>query len=575
MATEIIMPQLGLTMTTGTVSQWLKSNGDEVKKGDEIVEVETDKISNIVEAHADGVLQIVMQEGEEGPVKSVMGYICTTGEKINSISSFGVNVAVPAAPIATSTPLVKVNIPIADRQKSIIVIGAGPGGYITAIKAAQMGAKVTIIEKKYLGGTCLNVGCIPTKALIHVASAVELMKNKTTVLGIKVSGIDVDWTKVQQYKGGIVKTLVNGVKGLLKSNGITIMMGEGKIVDAHTVEVNDQQLTADNIILAVGSEPVMIPIPGKDLPGIIDSTGALLLDPLPKSMVIIGGGVIGIEFASLYTSMGMKCTIIEALPKILPPIDAEITAILKKDLEARGIEIWTDAPVQSIEQDGNGCKVFMKHNGEIKSVTGEKVLMCVGRRASIKGIGLEETGVELNRGKVVTDDNFQTNIPSISAIGDCNGKLMLAHVASAQGVAVVEYIMTGKHSYHPETVPSCIFIEPECASVGAQEETLKEKGIDYKVGKFQMVGNGKSLIESEGVGIIKILADAKYGQILGFHMYGPRASDIIATAAIAIRLEATTDELTSTIFAHPTVGEAIGEAALDVFGIPLSWPSKK
>ena len=572
MASEITMPQLGLTMTTGTVSQWLKQDGDEVKKGDEIVEVETDKISNIVEAHADGVLQIVMQEGDEGPVKAVMGYICAPGEKVETAGAAAEPAAAPEAAPAAAAPAAA---PAAGGQKSIIVIGAGPGGYITAIKAAQLGAKVTIIEKEYLGGTCLNVGCIPTKALIHVTSAVELMKNKTAALGIKVSGIDVDWTKVQQYKGGIVKTLVNGVKGLLKSNGITTIMGEGKIVDAHTVEVNGQKLTADNIILAVGSEPVMIPIPGKDLPGVIDSTGALSLDPLPKSMVIIGGGVIGIEFASLYTSMGMKCTIIEALPRILPPIDAEITEILKKDLEARGIEIWTDAPVQSVEQDGNGYKVFMKHNGEMKSVTGDKVLMCVGRRACTKGIGLEELGVELNRGKVVTDDNFQTNIPSISAIGDCNGKLMLAHAASAQGVAAVEYIMTGKHHYHPETVPSCIFLEPECASVGAKEETLKEKGIAYKVGKFQLAGNGKALIESGGVGVIKILADAKYGQILGFHMYGPRASDIIAAAAIAIRLEATTDELTSTIFAHPTVGEAIGEAALDVFGQPLAWPAKK
>ncbi len=566
MATAITMPQLGLTMTTGTVSQWLKQDGDEIKKGDEIVEVETDKISNIVEAHEDGVLQIVMQEGEEGPVKAVMGYICAPGEKVGEAAVEPASAAAAPAPAAP--------VP-AGAQKSIIVIGGGPGGYVTAIKAAQLGAKVTLVEENKVGGTCLNVGCIPTKALIHVSSAYELIKNKTAELGLKVSGVDVDWSQAQNYKNGIINRLVGGVQGLLKANGVTIVKGKGVLVDAHTVDVGGKQLTADDIILAVGSEPVIIPIPGKDLPGVIDSTGALELDQLPKSMVIIGGGVIGIEFASLYTSLGMKCTIVEALPRILPPIDAEITEMVKADLEARGITIMTNARVESIEQAGSELKVNMNYEGQAQSVTGEKVLMSVGRRACTKGIGLEEAGVELNRGKVVTNDNFQTNVPSIFAIGDCNGKLMLAHAASAQGEAAVSYIMGGKNTYHEETVPSCIFLEPEVASVGLKEETLKEKGIDYKCGKFPLSGNGKALIESGGVGVMKILADAKYGQVLGVHIYGPRASDIIAACAIAIRLEATIDEMTTTVFAHPTVGEALGEAALAVFGSSIHWPPKK
>ena len=572
MASEITMPQLGLTMTTGTVSQWLKNDGDEIKKGDEIVEVETDKISNIVEAHEDGVLQIVMQEGDEGPVKAVMGYICAPGEKVGAPAA-----AAPAAEPAAPAPVAAPAAPAAPAagQKSIIVIGGGPGGYVTAIKAAQLGAKVTLVEGEKVGGTCLNVGCIPTKALVHVSSAVELIKNKSAELGITVSGLDVDWTKAMAYKNSIVNRLVGGVQGLLKANGVTVVNGMATIVDPHTVEAAGQKITADYIVLAVGSEPVMIPIPGKDLPGVIDSTGALSLETLPKSMVIIGGGVIGIEFASLYTSLGMKCTIIEALPRILPPIDAEITEYVKKDLEARGIEILTNAPVQSIEQDGAELKVNMKYEGGMKSVSGEKVLMCVGRRSRTKGVGLEEIGVQLDRGKVVTDDNFQTNIPSIFAIGDCNGKLMLAHSASAQGEAAVSYIMTGKNTYHPETVASCIFLEPEVASVGYKEEELKEKGIDYKCGEFQLSGNGKALIESGGVGVMKILADAKYGQVLGVHIYGPRASDIIAACAVAIRLEATIDEMTTTIFAHPTVAEALGEASLAVFGSSIHWPPKK
>lgn len=292
-------------------------------------------------------------------------------------------------------------------------------------------------------------------------------------------------------------------------------------------------------------------------------------------MVIIGGGVIGIEFASMFASVGTKCTVVEALPHILPPIDKEIVDMVQADLEQRGITVMTNAKVEAISQAAGGLEVHMDNKGQKQSVVGEKVIMAVGRRPRTEGVGLEELGISMNRGRIVTDDHFQTNIPGIYAIGDCNGKLMLAHAASAQGVAAVEYIMTGKNDYHPETVPSCIYLEPEVASVGLKEEELVEKGIAYKAGKFPLSGNGKTLIENGGKGIIKILADTKYGQVLGVHIYGPRATDIIAACALAIRLESTVDELISTVWAHPSVGEALGEAALDVFQSPIHWPPKK
>ena len=572
MAIEITMPQLGLTMTEGTVSQWLKHEGDAVKKGDEIVEIETDKISNIVEAHEDGVLlKIVAQEGDSLPVKAVLGYIGQPGEDVGGGAAPATEAAAPAAPAAAP---VQAAAPAGGKTR-IVVIGAGPGGYVTAIKAAQLGADVAIVESGSVGGTCLNVGCIPTKALIHATSLYEAVVHQAAQVGVSVTGASLDWGKAQQYKASIVKRLVGGVDGLLKANGVKKYTGKGIVKDAHTVQVGSDTITADYIILAVGSEPVHLRFPGANLPGVIDSTGALALEQVPKSMVIIGGGVIGIEFASMFAAAGAQCTIVEALPNILPPIDKEIVALVQADLEKRGVKILTNAKVESIEGSGAELSVHMDYNGQKQAVQGEKVIMAVGRRALTGGIGLEEAGVALERGKVVTDDHFQTNIPSIFAIGDCNGKMMLAHAASAQGVAAVEYILTGKCHYHSETIPSCIYLEPEVASVGLKEEDLQARGIAYSCGKFALSANGKSLIENGGVGLIKILADTKYGQVLGVHMYGPRVTDLIAACALAIRLESTVDELTSTIWAHPTVGEAIGEAAEAVFGNAIHWPPKK
>lgn len=569
MAIEITMPQLGLTMTEGTVSQWLKQEGDVIHTGDEVVEIETDKISNVVEAHGDGVLlKIVAHEGESLPVKGVLGYIGQPGEAVGSAPAAAPVAEPAAAPVQTGTA------PMGTAKK-IVVIGAGPGGYVTAIKAAQLGADVSIVESGNVGGTCLNVGCIPTKALIHATSLYENILTQAAHVGVHVQGASLNWHEAQAYKASIVNRLVGGVDGLLKANGVKKYKGKGIVKDAHTVQVGNETITADNIILAVGSEPVHLRFPGADLPGVIDSTGALSLETLPQSMVIIGGGVIGVEFAAMFAAAGVQCTIVEAMPKILPPIDQEIVSLVQADLEKKGIKILTEAKVEGIAQTASGLSVQIDYKGQKEAIPGETVIMAVGRRALTEGIGLEELGITMNRGKIVTDDNFQTNIPGIFAIGDCNGKLMLAHAASAQGVAAVEYIINGKGHYHSETVPSCIYLEPEVASVGLKEEELQAKGISYQCGRFTLAANGKTLIENGGVGLVKILADTKYGQILGMHMYGPRATDLIAAGALAIRLEATVDELTSTIWAHPTVGEALGEAAEAVFGNAIHWPPKK
>lgn len=566
MAVELTMPQLGLTMTEGTVSKWLKKAGDKLKQGDEVVEVETDKINNIIEAPEDGVLiKIIAEEGAILPVKGILGYIGNENEVVAEDNSTKRNV--------DTVEVVEKNIGD-DSKKRIVVIGGGPGGYVTAIRAAQLGASVSLVEENKLGGTCLNVGCIPTKALIHASSAYETLKRDAELLGIQVSAPTIDWKKTSTYKDSVVNRLVKGVSGLLAANGIKVYKGHAEVVDAHRVEVDGEKIEADYIIIASGSEPVSLKIPGIDSNGVIDSTGALSLEELPESMIIIGGGVIGIEFASMFASVGVKCTIVEALPYILPPIDKEIVESVRIDLEQRGIEVLVNTKVKAVIEENGKLRVQVDRNGEDGFITGDKIVVAVGRRPKTDAKELERVGVKTERGRIVTDDRFRTSVPSIFAIGDCNGKLMLAHAASAQGVAAVETIMTGKSHYSDKAVPSCIYLEPEVASVGMKEEDVQAAGIPYNVGKFSLAGNGKSLIENGGKGLIKIIADKKYGEILGVHLYGPRVTELISACVLAIQLEATVDELIDCVWAHPSVSESIGEAAEAVCGNAIHWPPK-
>lgn len=462
-------------------------------------------------------------------------------------------------------------------NKKVVVIGGGPGGYVAAIRAAQLGAKVTLVEKEKVGGTCLNVGCIPTKVLLHTAEMYSEIKEAKKI-GLNVSGVEVDWDALQKRKNYVVRRLVSGVKTLLASNNVELIEGEASIENRKSVLVTKADGTtlkveADDIIIATGSYPFMPPFEGVGLPGVMDSTGALSLEEIPKSMVIIGGGVIGIEFASLFRSFGCQVTIVEMLPYILPPIDGELRDILKNLLVKSGVKIYTSAKVTSIKQGGEGLQVSVSLNDEEMVLSSEKVLVAVGRRPSIGGLNLEQAGVQTERGSVVVNDKMETNVEGIYAIGDCTGKIMLAHVASDQGVVAAENIMGHDSKMDYKTVPSCVYTKPELASVGMTEEQAKEKGIDYKVGKFPLIANGKSLIMNETDGMIKIIADSKYGEVLGVHMLGPRATDLITEAALALKLEATVQEIITTVHAHPTVGEAVREAALAVENIAIHMPN--
>lgn len=464
--------------------------------------------------------------------------------------------------------------------QKVVVIGAGPGGYVASIRLAQLGAEVILIEKDKLGGTCLNVGCIPTKVLLHCAEVVTNL-GEAQELGVKVDSSSINWDKVQEKRKKISSQLVMGVGSLVKANKIKLIEGSASFVDKHTLNIvkkdkTEEKLTFDKLIIASGSVPAIPPIPGvKECPACIDSTAALELDKVPKSMLVIGGGVIGIEMATAYSAFGTKVTIVEALPKILPLMDTELSKMLKKSMQEKNIEILTGTKVLSVETTALGAKVNVETEQGNKSFEAEKVLVAVGRRTYTESLDLAAAGIANDRGRITVNDKMQTNVEGIYAIGDCLGKVMLAHVASAQGEVAAENIMGENKKFNGATSPSCVYTDPEFAGVGLTEEQAKEQNKDYEVGRFPLAANGKALIANGGQGVVKVIKGKEYNEILGVHILGPRATDLIAEAALMIGMEATAEDVIETIHAHPTLTEAVREAVLASEGIAIHIPNKK
>ena len=454
----------------------------------------------------------------------------------------------------------------------IVIIGGGPGGYVAAIRAAQLGAKVTLVEKGSLGGTCLNVGCTPTKVLINTAEKLREFDD-FEMIGIDISEKPkVNWEMLQSRKTDIVNHLKEGVLGLLKYNGIEIIEGTASFKDRNNIIVlksdgSLEEVKSDYFIVATGSKVFIPPIPGSDIQGVIDSTGALSIEQLPKEMIIVGGGVIGSEFAYLFNSLGVKVTMIEMLPYILPPIDRQVANQVMEGLIADGVEVYTSSKVLSISENNEKLIVKFQRDDKTFELPGDKVLLAVGRIAVFDKLNCDKVGIEVEKKGITVDQTMKTNIPNIYAIGDVTGINMLAHVASEQGTVAVENIMGKKTKMLYNAVPACVYINPEVASVGMTEEEVFKKGIKYKKGTFNFANNGKSLILNEVDNtFIKIISDERYDEILGVHIYGPRATELIHEATLAIRLEATVNELVTTIHAHPTVAESIKEAAMAVSG---------
>ncbi|MGB8657735.1 MAG: dihydrolipoyl dehydrogenase [Candidatus Zixiibacteriota bacterium] len=458
--------------------------------------------------------------------------------------------------------------------KNLVIIGGGPAGYVGAIRAAQLGADVTLVEKEEVGGTCLNVGCIPTKVLTSAAHTYSTLKAASR-WGLKVTGADLDFSQLMKRKQMVVNRLVTGVKSLLKAHRVNLIKGVAAFVDRRKIEVRlengyIEKLEADMFLIAPGSVPIMLPIPGIDSEGVIDSTGALSLTSVPKSMLIVGGGVIGCEFAYVYQSFGTQVVMVEMLPQIIPGEDDEVAGGLRTCLERSGIKIWTHSKVSKITpiRDGRKSVTVSSPDGEM-TIESEKVLVSVGRRANTKGLGLEKLGIKMDRGTILVDDHLRTNLPHIFAAGDCIGNWLLAHVASMEAEIAVENALGEDKKMDYSAVPSCIFTHPEIGSVGLNERQAKEKGIEVKTGKFPMVACGRAQAENETDGFIKVVVEKATGKILGAQILSHRATDLIAELTLAIKMGAKTQDIINTIHAHPTLSEPTREAVLKAEGRPI------
>lgn len=451
-------------------------------------------------------------------------------------------------------------------EKDLVIIGGGPGGYVAAIKAAQLGIDVAIVEKDQLGGTCLNRGCIPTKALYKSSQVIETVK-RSAEFGVHVSDIILDFKQMQERKEKIVHQLVEGISKLLKNHGIEVVRGEGSLLEPQKVSVKDSsgvfsEIKTKNILLATGSLPSKPPISGIELPGVLTSDELLEITAIPKSLLIVGGGVIGIEFAGIFQALGCQVTVLEFMPSILPFLDSEISRRMSMTLKRKGIRIETGIKVNEIKTKEGELSVTAE--GPLGNLTFQagRVLIASGRVFNISNLNLDDLGICYDLKGIKVDSSFATNVPGIYAIGDVIGGLMLAHVASEEGIVAVEKMRGLEGHINYEAVPNCIFSFPEIAVCGISEEEAKRQNMEYTVSKFLFGANGKALTMGEGEGLIKVLALKDTQEIIGTHIMGPHASDLIHEAALAITNKLRVKDIINTVHAHPTLSECFMEAVL-------------
>ena len=583
MATEIIMPKAGIDMTEGQIIKWNKKEGDKVETGEILLEIMTDKTSMELEAEDSGYLiKIIKGDGETVPVTEVIGYIGAEGEVApEGISKDAVETSENVSDKKEKEPIKErgieerntaVKSEKGEDEFDVVVIGGGPAGYVAAIRAAQVGGKVAIVEKSELGGTCLNRGCIPTKTFLkntEIIEGIEMSSKRGIIL--ENEKFTVDMPKVVSLKNEIVKTLTNGVQGLLKSNSIKIFKGVGKINKDKDVVINGEKVLRTNkIILAGGSKVGSVNIPGIESKRVLTSDDILDLKELPKSLAVIGGGVVGVELGQAYLSFGSEVTVIEMMDRIVPGVDREASETLRKALEKKGMKILTSSKIKEIIDEGDKLRIKLEDK---EDVVAEKALLSIGRVPDLEAVG--ELDLEMERGKIKVDKYMETSVEGVYAPGDINGIKMLAHAAFRMGEVAAENAILGNHrEIKLETTPSAIYTIPEVGMVGLTEEEAKEK-YDINVGKFAFIGNGRALASGDATGFVKVIADKKYGEILGVHIVGQSAAEIINEASSLMTMEITVDEVIKTIHGHPTFSEALFEACADVLGEAIHLPKKK
>jgi len=458
------------------------------------------------------------------------------------------------------------------KEYDVVIIGGGTGGYVAAIRASQLGLSAAVVEKGKLGGTCLHSGCIPTKALLRSAEVYATAK-KADVFGVIAPEVGLDFSKVQARKEEITERLFKGVQHLMKKGKIDVYEGKGRILESRNISIslnNGEEviLNSKNIVIATGSRPRMLPGLEADGKFVMTSDEALQMEELPKSIIIVGGGVIGIEWASMLVDFGVEVTVIEYAERIIPTEDKDISKEVQRLMKKKGVKIVTNAKVlpETLEK-GDSISIKAEHNGEDKQFTADKLLVSVGRSPNIEGISLENTTIDVNRGFIVTNENYQTSESNIYAIGDVIGGLQLAHVASHEGLIAIEHIAGEKPApLEPKLVSKCIYSSPEVASVGLTEDEAKGQGMKVQTGKFSFRAIGKALVFGESDGFVKLVVEEETNKLLGAHMVGPHVTDMITEAGLAMVLNATAMDIATTIHPHPTIAEAIGEAALAVDG---------
>lgn len=568
MAVELKLEKLSGHAKDGKIGKIHKNVGDQVKIGENLFDVESNKGNITIKSNANGKIEsLEVEEGTTVKIGTLLaiidGEISKTETKNNTNGkNYFSGLLKPQ----------KQQI-----ESDITIIGGGPGGYVAAIQAAKLGANVVLIEKENVGGTCLNWGCIPTKALVRSSEVYSNLK-EAEEYGLYADNISVNMKKVIERKDNIVNQLVQGIAYLLDKNKVKVIKGLGEIIDENTVFVKTKKIEATikskNIIIATGSKASMIPIKGIELKNVITSKEALDLDTLPDKLAIVGGGVIGMEFAFIYANLGVDVSVIEFFDSALMACDNDICEEISQIAKEMGIKLYTGSKVESIiESEDDKCIISFNEEGNLKYITADKVLMAVGRQPVIEGIDMEKLGIELNENKrgIKVNEKMQTSISNIYAIGDVTNKIQLAHVASHQGIVAVKNILGKNIKMDYNTVPSAIFTNPEIAMVGVSEKIAEKEGIDIEVGKFPFAANGKALTLGETKGFVKIIKEKATGKVIGGSIIGPHATDLIAEIALAVKNELTAEQIAETIHAHPTTAESIHEAVLATEGGALHF----
>jgi dihydrolipoamide dehydrogenase len=601
MSAEFTMPQMSDTMTEGTVVKWLKKEGDKVKQGEVLAEIETDKAVMESESFESGTIAaILVPEGGKARVGAPLAVIATGKESADEVkkkyasaagsskpsapapaASKDASAPAPAAPPAAKPAATPAPQPVkktGNYNYDIIVIGGGPGGYAAAIRAGQLKKRVFCIEKENLGGTCLNWGCIPTKALLEDGAFIRRLRTEADKHGLSFSNLQIDFSKLIGRSRAIADKLAKGVAHLFNKYGVQTEKGAGQLVAPHrvkiTTEKGSREITAEHVILASGAKATPLPFAPFDGKTVISSREAMILPTQPKRMVIIGAGAIGCEFADFYNAVGTEVTLVEMLPQILPNEDDDVARVLKTSFTKRGIEVYTGTKTEKVEKSGPALKITL--SGETaKTLEADVVLVAVGVTGYVEGLAAPDSRLELFKSRVKVDHEYRTNLENVWGIGDCVALHFapesalagyrhpdLAHVAHHEAVNVVEHIAgVSDHTIDYRQIPACTYTHPQVASMGMTEKKLREQGRLIKIGKFPFTASGRALAAGETEGFVKLIFDAKYGELLGVHMIGENVTELLAELVLARKLEATEAEIIEAMHPHPTMSEAVMEAA--------------